>query len=160
MNNRYFDHIMHATTSARKLLNALKDAGGDIKNLTADDIVNTIVVGIVGLAVRKAGVIDDGARELCTYIFDTCNIKNREIPPEKFTEAAGVLAESFKGGARNDYQFFWNMIKEAMYCIESDVDEKYGVKLEASTISYHTSNAAKEVVGATGLEFSSDQLVF
>lgn len=151
MNNRYFDHKMHATQSARKLLMGLSDKKGH----TADELTEKIFVGVINLAVRKIG-----KEELANSLFDVTNIRNRNVSNEEFDECVNLLAEAFKAGNRNDYQFFWNMTKEAMYCVEGEAKESLGAEIEASTIAYHISNAAKETVGATGLKYASDQLVF
>ena len=142
---------MHATQSARKLLMGLADK----KAHTADELTEKIIVGVINLATKNAG-----KEEIANDLFDAINIRNRDVSTEMFDECVNLLAEAFKAGNRNDYQFFWNMLKEGMYCIEAEADEKFGVKLEASTIAYHISNAAKEAVGATGLKYASDQLVF
>ncbi len=161
MNSRYFDHKMHATSSARKLITALRSAGGDTKGFMADDLVNTVICGVISLSVKKAALGEEKSAEVFSGLMDTINMKNPVVDMEKFDGAVNVLASAFKtGSVRNDYQFFWNMLKEAMYCVEAEAEEKFGIKLEASTISYHISNAAKEAVGATGLKYASDQLVF
>ena len=49
MNNRYFDHKMHATQSARKLLMGLSDKKGH----TADELTEKVFVGVINLAVQK-----------------------------------------------------------------------------------------------------------
>lgn len=151
MNNRFFDHKMHAVQSARKLLMGLSDKKGH----TADELTEKIIVGIINLSTKKVG-----KEEIAAELFSAINIKNYEVPTEVFDECVNLLAEAFKAGNRNDYQFFWNMLKEGMYCIEAEAEEKFEVILEASTIAYHISNAAKEAVGATGLKYASDQLVF
>ena len=150
MNNRFFDHKMHATQSARKLLMGLSDKKGH----TADELTEKIFVGVINLAAKKINNED-----LANALFDAANIRNRNVSNEEFDECVNLLAEAFKAGNRNDYQFFWNMTKEAMYCIEGEAKDK-GFDIEASTIAYHISNAAKETVGATGLKYASDQLVF
>lgn len=151
MNNRYFDHKMHATQSARKLLMGLSDKKGH----TADELTEKVFVGVINLAVQKVN-----KPELAEKLFDVTNVRNRNVSTDEFDECVNLLAEAFKAGNRNDYQFFWNMAKEAMYCVEGEAKEALGTELEASTIAYHISNAAKEAVGATGLKYASDQLVF
>ncbi len=151
MNNRYFDHKMHATQSARKLLMGLSDKKGH----TADELTEKIFVGVINLSTQKIN-----KPELSEALFDATNTRNRNVSTEEFDECVNLLAEAFKAGNRNDYQFFWNMTKEAMYCVEAELEESLGFKIEASTIAYHISNAAKEAVGATGLKYASDQLVF
>ena len=151
MNNRYFDHKMHATQSARKLLMGLSDKKGH----TADELTEKIFVGIIMLSAKRAEKMD-----ITGPLLETINARNKDVSTAEFDECVNLLAEAFKGGNRNDYQFFWNMTKEAMYCVEGEAEETYKVKLEASTIAYHISNAAKEAVGAVGLKYASDQLVF
>lgn len=150
MNNRYFDHKMHANQSARKLLMGLADKKGH----TADELTEKIIVGIISLSLEKAGAL-----EIKEALLNAINARTKSVETAEFDECVNLVAEAFKAGNRNDYQFFWNMLKEAMYCVEGEA-ESLGFKIEASTISYHISNAAKEAVGATGLKYASDQLVF
>lgn len=151
MNNRYFDHKMHATSSARKLLMGLSDKKGH----TADELTEKIIVGIIKLSANKIG-----KDEIVASLLEATNARTKDVSTTEFDECVNLMAEAFKAGNRNDYQFFWNMLKEAMYCVEGEAEEKFSVKLEASTLAYHISNAAKEAVGATGLKYASDQLVF
>ena len=151
MNNRFFDHKMHATQSARKLLMGLADKKGH----TADELTEKIIVGVITLSAKNKE-----REDVLPALFEATNLRIKEVSTEEFDECVNLIAEAFKAGNRNDYQFFWNMIKEGMYCVEGEAEEKYGFKLEASTVSYHISNAAKEAVGATGLKYASDQLVF
>ena len=159
MNNRYFDHKMHAAGSARRLLSALKSAAVDTKNLTADELTENIIAGVIGMALEEQGLGEEKRSEFFEGLMDKINIKRRP-KKEEFDSCVILLAEAFKGGNRNDYQFIWNMIKEAMYCIEEDSEETLGFKLSASTAAYHLSNNAKESVGAVGLKYASEQLVF
>ena len=142
---------MHAVQSARKLLMGLADKKGH----TADELTEKIFVGIIMLSAKRAEKMD-----ITGPLLETINARNKDVSTAEFDECVNLLAEAFKGGNRNDYQFFWNMTKEAMYCVEGEAEETYKVKLEASTIAYHISNASKETVGATGLKYASDQLVF
>ena len=161
MNSRFFDHRMHAAGSARKMIMALRSAGGDTKGAMADDLTDSIITGIINIALDRQQLEDAKRSEMFNHIMDAAAIRNREVSRESFDDFVNITAEAFKtGNCRNDYQFFWNMLKEAMYCVESDVLENFSVKLDASTITYHISNAAKEAVGAVGLKYSSDQLVF
>ena len=161
MNNRYFDYKSQAVSSARKLLTALKNAGGDRSGMMADELTERIIVGVISLALGRLELDDAKRSEVFGHICDAANIRGREFDRGKFDRCVNITAEAFKtGNCRNDYQFFWNMLKEAMYCIEAEAEESCGVKPDASTVAYHISNAAKESVGAVGLKYSSDQLVF
>lgn len=152
---------MHASSSARKLIMALRSSGGDTKGLMADELTDKIFVGVINLAIKKLETTEEKSAELLQHFIEISKIRNTNDSAEDFDLCVNLLAQAFKSGnCRNDYQFFWNMTKEAMYCVEADFEESCGVKLEASTISYHISNAAKESVGATGLKYASDQLVF
>jgi len=155
MNNRFFDHKMHAVSSARKLLNGLSDAKGH----SADELTGKIIYGIIRQSLRDKAE-EEKQKAILTSLLEECKIKIKELSTEEFDECVSLLAEAFKAGKRNDYQFFWNMIKEAMYCVEAEALARFEIKIEASTTAYHISNSAKELVGATGLKYASDQLVF
>ncbi len=160
MNNRYFDHRMHAVSSARKLISALKAAGSDTADITADELCDTVIKGVIQLALAKQELDGDRKNEIREQLMNDINMRNRKLSEARFERCVNICAEGFKAGKRNDYQFFWNMIKEAMYCVEEASEERFGFKLDASTVSYHISNAAKEAVGAVGLEYSCGQMVF
>lgn len=148
MNTRFFDYKMHAVQSARKLLIGLAEANGR----SADSVTEKIMVGVLKLSTKDS--------ELIGSLLTEMKLRTTDVETEEFDECVNLLALAFKNGKRNDYQFFWNMIKESMYCVEAAAEEINGEKINASTVAYHVSNAAKESVGATGLKYASDQLVF
>ena len=148
MNTRFFDYKMHAVQSARKLLMGLSEANGR----SADSVTEKIIIGVIKLSVEDAS-----RRE---SLITAAKLRINDVETEEFDECVNLLALAFKNGKRNDYQFFWNMIKESMYCVEAEAKETLGTEINASTVAYHISNAAKESVGATGLKYASDQLVF
>lgn len=148
MNTRFFDYKMHAVQSARKLLAGLSEA----KGRSADSVTEKIIVGVI-----KISVSDEAQRK---SLVEASKLRVTDVETEEFDECVNLLALAFKNGKRNDYQFFWNMIKESMYCVEAEAKECLGIEINASTVAYHISNAAKESVGATGLKYASDQLVF
>ena len=148
MNTRFFDYKMHAVQSARKLLTGLSEANGR----SADSVTEKIIIGVIKLSVEDASQRES--------LITAAKLRINDVETEEFDECVNLLALAFKNGKRNDYQFFWNMIKESMYCVEAEAKETLGTEINASTVAYHISNAAKESVGATGLKYASDQLVF
>lgn len=148
MNTRFFDYKKHAVQSARKLLIGLAEANGR----SADSVTEKIMAGVIKLSTK-----DEAQRE---SLISAAKLRISDVETEEFDECVNLLALAFKNGKRNDYQFFWNMIKESMYCVEAEAKESLGIEINASTVAYHISNAAKESVGATGLKYASDQLVF
>ena len=148
MNARFFDYKMHAVQSARKLLMGLAEA----KGRSADSVTEKIIAGVI-----KLSVSDESQR---ASLISAAKLRINDVETEEFDECVNLLALAFKNGKRNDYQFFWNMIKESMYCVEAEAKDTLGAEINSSTVAYHISNAAKESVGATGLKYASDQLVF
>ena len=139
---------MHAVQSARKLTAGLDEA----KGCSADSLTERIMLGVLKLSSQDDAVV--------AALAEAAKLRAKDVSTEEFDKCVNILALAFKNGKRNDYQFFWNMIKEAMYCLEAEAKESLGKEIDASTLSYHVSNAAKQSVGATGLKYASDQLVF
>ena len=71
------------------------------------------------------------------------------------TESKSLFLRGKKTGG---YYIFFTLQGEKMD--SKTIKELTGEKINASTAAYHVSNAAKESVGATGLKYASDQLVF